>query len=272
MSDFREYLNEQLKNPEFKKEWDALEPEFNMIQATIDLSEGKRTNPNIICHMLMSIDGKVTGDFLYTEECGGATEEYYRINREYQADAFACGSVTMEGSFTDGFKPDLFAYEGVSVPREDHVADETATYYAISFDRTGRVGWKESRIYDEDPGYNDAHIVEVLCEKVSNEYLAYLQDIGVSYIFAGKDEMNVSLAVEKLYKLFGIKKLMLEGGSIINGAFQREGLVDELSLVQVPMVAGSEGKPLLFDSNMEQYKLAKVEQLDEGVNWLRYVR
>lgn len=61
--------------------------------------------------------------------------------------------------------------------------------------------------------------VEVLCETVSDEYLAYLQDIGVSYIFAGKDQLNVMLAVEKLSKLFGIKKLMLEGGSIINGAF-----------------------------------------------------
>lgn len=36
MSDFRNYLNEQLKDPEFKKEWEALEPEFNMIQAMID--------------------------------------------------------------------------------------------------------------------------------------------------------------------------------------------------------------------------------------------
>ena len=32
MSDFRDYLNEQLKDPEFKKEWDKLEPEFNMMQ------------------------------------------------------------------------------------------------------------------------------------------------------------------------------------------------------------------------------------------------
>lgn len=48
--------------------------------------------PYIICHMVMPIDGKVTGDFLYTEECEAATEEYYHINRDYQADAFACGS------------------------------------------------------------------------------------------------------------------------------------------------------------------------------------
>lgn len=36
MSDFRNYLNEQLKKPEFKREWDALEPEFAIIQAMID--------------------------------------------------------------------------------------------------------------------------------------------------------------------------------------------------------------------------------------------
>ena len=36
MSDFREYLNKQLQDPEFKKEWNDLEPEFNMIQSLID--------------------------------------------------------------------------------------------------------------------------------------------------------------------------------------------------------------------------------------------
>ena len=33
MIDFTEYLNEQLKDPELKAEWDALEPEFNIKMA-----------------------------------------------------------------------------------------------------------------------------------------------------------------------------------------------------------------------------------------------
>ena len=36
MSDFRNYLNKQLENPDFKKEWDYLEPEYNTMQAMID--------------------------------------------------------------------------------------------------------------------------------------------------------------------------------------------------------------------------------------------
>ena len=36
MGTFDDFLKEQLKNPEFKKEYDALEPEFAIIQAMID--------------------------------------------------------------------------------------------------------------------------------------------------------------------------------------------------------------------------------------------
>ena len=36
MSEFREFLEEQLQDPEFRKEWDALEPEFAIVQALID--------------------------------------------------------------------------------------------------------------------------------------------------------------------------------------------------------------------------------------------
>lgn len=36
MSSFNEYLKEQIKDPEFKQEYDALEPEFAIIRALID--------------------------------------------------------------------------------------------------------------------------------------------------------------------------------------------------------------------------------------------
>ena len=36
MSDFRNYLNEQLQRPSFEAEWDALQPELTVAQAMID--------------------------------------------------------------------------------------------------------------------------------------------------------------------------------------------------------------------------------------------
>ena len=38
---FRETLNEQIKNPEFRKEWDALEPERQITRAML---EGRQNN------------------------------------------------------------------------------------------------------------------------------------------------------------------------------------------------------------------------------------
>ena len=39
MSEFSEFVDEQLKNPEFKAEYDALEDEFVIIQAMIDAGQ-----------------------------------------------------------------------------------------------------------------------------------------------------------------------------------------------------------------------------------------
>ena len=36
MSEWKDFLNEQLQDPEVRAEWDALEPEFTIIQAMID--------------------------------------------------------------------------------------------------------------------------------------------------------------------------------------------------------------------------------------------
>lgn len=228
------------------------------------------TRPYIICHMVTSIDGKVTGNFLYSPECEAATEAYYQINRDFQADAFACGRVTMEGSFTGGWYPDLAEFVDVKIERKDYVADKEAGFYAVAFDRLGKLGWKGSKIVDEDPGYGNAHIIEVLCEEVSDAYLAYLQKTGVSYVFAGKAEMDLPLALEKLKTLFGIEKLLLEGGSILNGAFLKSHVVDELSLVVAPMIAEAEDKPVFYGSDIESFELMQAKVLEGGNLWLQY--
>jgi len=225
--------------------------------------------PYVICHMTVSVDGKVTGDFLSENGCEKAIELYYEINRNFGADAYACGRVTMNESFAHDHEPDLSRYAGKAMPRTDFVADGDAEKYAVAFDRKGRLGWQSAAIVDEDPGYGDARIIEVLCEDVQDSYLAYLQSIDVSYIFAGKDEMDLNVALEKLHSLFGIEKLLLEGGSVLNGAFERANVIDELSLVQAPIVAGAEGKPLFDGSVMADYRLKGVQQKD-GALWLRY--
>ena len=228
--------------------------------------------PYVICHMTTSLDGKVTGKFLEMSEAVPATEVYYELNRNYHADAFACGRVTMEGSFTGGWYPDLSEFQNTEIPEGDYAADTSARFFAVAFDRRGRLGWKTSRIEDEDPGYGDSHIIEVICEDAPTAYRAYLRSIGVSYVVAGETEMDLLLALEKLKNLFGIETLLLEGGSILNGAFQRSGVIDELSLVVAPVTAAMEDKPLFGGGNLENYVCKEMKQYGDSVLWLNYLK
>ncbi len=229
--------------------------------------------PYIICHMVQSLDGKVTGKFLYDASCEPATEVYYELNRTLPSQGFACGRVTMEGSFTQGWYPDLTSFANAEVLAGDFVADHNAQRFAVSFDRRGRLGWKESVIVDEDPGYGGCHIIQVMCEGVDPAYLAYLHKTGVSYILAGSDDLDLPLALHKLKTLFGIETLLLEGGSVINGAFHKAGLIDELSLVVTPQNAGDHDYPLFYGigpEGMDEYVLMDTQTHDAKVIHQRY--
>ena len=228
--------------------------------------------PYIICHMVTSIDGKVTGDFLFQNECTEATDIYYRINRERKADGFICGRVTMEGSFTGGFYPDLSQYKPVE-KKTDFLVNDLSGFYAIAFDTHGKLGWKSNKIIDPDgdPGYDGAQIIEVLSEDVDERYLGYLEAMEIPYIFAGEKDIDVAIALFKLKNIIGCETLLLEGGSIINGAFERAGMVDELSLVVAPVIAGKDSKPLFMDSDIANFELVSAEN-ENGNLVLNYKR
>ena len=176
----------------------------------------------------------------------------------------------MISSFADN-QVDLSKYDNKDVSYEDYIANNNFNYYAVSFDRTGKVMWLSDHIEDEDEGYNNAHIIEVLSTKASKAYLSYLQSIGVSYIFAGQEDISIEVALNKLYKYFGIKKLLLEGGSIINEAFIKEDLVDEISLIVAPITAGKNSKALFNEGSLKKFTLIEIKQEEDSVI-LRYKR
>jgi len=107
--------------------------------------------------------------------------------------------------------------------------------------------------------------------------LAHLQRIGLSYIFAGKDKVDLRVALEKLRSVFGIEKLLLEGGGNINGSFLNEGLIDEYHQLLLPMVDGRRDVVGVFEIDEEVrkapctlMKLKRVKQLENDVLWLTY--
>jgi len=76
MRTFNEYLSEQLKDPEFRAEWDALEPEFAIIQAMIDA----RKNSGITQKQLSERTGIAQGDISKIEK-GSANPSLNTLKR-----------------------------------------------------------------------------------------------------------------------------------------------------------------------------------------------
>ena len=111
----------------------------------------------------------------------------------------------------------------------------------------------------------------MLSEDVDERYLGYLEAMEIPYIFAGEKSIDVELALFKLKNIIGCNALLLEGGSIINGAFERAGAVDELSLVVTSTVADKDSKPLFMDADIANFKLVKSEN-ENGNLVLSYKR
>ena len=112
-----------------------------------------------------------------------------------------------------------------------------------------------------------AVVLAILCLIVgaASGYLGYLEEMEIPYIFAGETEIDVELALFKLKNIIGCERLLLEGGSIINGAFQRADAIDELSLVVAPVVADKHDKPLFMDSTLSDFELVSAESIKGNV-------
>lgn len=232
--------------------------------------------PYVFCHMMTSLDGKIMGDYMVTEEGEKAGNVFYKIafGKEpyYHHQGWLSGRVTTDDNFTFYEKPDVD--ENVpEVPEGDYIATQSEMYY-VSIDPSGKLGWKENMLTYVD---TTAHVIEVLTEQAGNSYKAFLRRLGISYLIAGKEELDYAVLLKKLKDKFGIEVLMLGGGGVLNWSFIQAGMCDEVSLVIAAAADGSMQTPALFSAKegfsepkAVSFRLEHAEQMDGGSVWLRY--
>lgn len=221
--------------------------------------------PHVICHMVASLDGRTLPSRWAPGEVNlhGA---YERLHEQLDGQAWLVGRVTGQ----DFAKAQAYPQTDATFPREPWFARKDATTYGVVLDPQGKIAWGRSDI-GGDP------IVVILTEAVSDAHLAGLRQDGVSYIFAGREQLDLAGALETLRRELRIERLLLEGGGHVNGSFLRAGLVDELSLILAPAIDGRQGAPSLFDGGaadlaapLKSLQLDHSEVLDGGAIWLRY--
>lgn len=232
--------------------------------------------PYIFCHMMTSLDGKIMGNYMETSEGAAAGDVFYNIsfgkNPYYKHQGWLSVRITTDDNFTFYEKPDLDE-NAAKVPEGDYIAKKTDMYY-VSIDPSGRLGWKSSTLTYID---TTAHVIEVLTEKATNAYKAFLSRLGISYIIAGIDSLDYEQTLSKLKEQFGIENLML-GGAALNWSFIQAGMCDEVSVVIAAVADGSANTQTLFmtregmsDDTSVAFKLQEAKVMDGDSIWLRYL-
>ncbi len=76
-------------------------------------------------------------------------------------------------------------------------------------------------------------------EKADHEKIEKLRDMGVIVEIVGEEYVDLRKALEILYRNYGIKKLLVEGGGKLNWNLIKNNLVDEIYITITPYIFGN---------------------------------
>jgi len=220
-----------------------------------------------------SIDGKLHPS-RFTQVAAGNSRDvlrshYERVHDRFEADGWIVGRKTMN-EMAKGTERSVA--NAPKLPRDSHLGNRDGRKLAVAIDPSGRAHYGKDNVGGD-------HVVAVLGKQVTDAYLAELREDGVSYLFAGADGHDLSSAMEQLGSVFGARKLLLEGGGNINGAFLKLGLIDEFSTLIWPAVDGVAGTQSIVDYTGpegdrpgagQSLRLTHCETLEGGMVWLRH--
>lgn len=217
--------------------------------------------PYIVCHMMMSIDGRI--DCGMTAQLAGNTE-YYETLAALDAPTRVSGRVTAQLEMASG----EFHATGSPLGHEAFSKKADAEGYNVIPDTKGTLSWPD------DSG-SAKPLVILTSEQVGEDYLDFLDSRNISWIATGRDRIDLKRASEILGDEFGVKRMAVVGGGTINGGFLDAGLLDEVSILIGPGIDGRKGMASTFDGlPMDRrpvaLKLESATPYEDGAVWLRY--
>lgn len=176
--------------------------------------------PWVIIYNAVSLDGRITG-------FDADVELYYELASKWDVDAVLMGSNTVLIGF--GVKPGQNIEESVEAfqPRLKDVDDRPLL---VVPDSKGQI-----RIWTEILKMPYIRDVLVLCSRSTpSEYLNFLEERYIDYLVVGYQHVNLETALEELNTKFGVKKIRIDSGGVLNGILLSAGLVDEVRLLLHP--------------------------------------
>jgi 2,5-diamino-6-(ribosylamino)-4(3H)-pyrimidinone 5'-phosphate reductase len=208
-------------------------------------------SPRVVVHVAISLDARIDG---FEPDVG----TYYDLIGTWQEDATLCGSGTILAAQPE---PDP---EDAPSPEPPDPGDTRPLLAVI--DSRGRIrSWSKLIAAGHWRGGL------ALCSGATpGHHLEYLSGHNIEYEVLGSDRVELERAIKSLAER-GSRMIRIDAGPTLNGLALRSGLVDELSLLVHPVVAG-EGRPFAegLDAPIEMRELSSEKRGE--LLWLRYGR
>ncbi|MFA4850675.1 MAG: RibD family protein [Methanoregula sp.] len=221
--------------------------------------------PKVILHTAISLDGRITG-------FPADLELYYSLAAQWNPDAILFGSETILAAVRDNPALEVPSeHVEIFTPPED-VKEDPRPLLVIA-DSRGRVRcWNTLRTW---PYMRD--LVALCSQSTPEEYLNYLKEYRVGTIITGNDQVDIRAALDALNRQFGVKVVRVDSGGTLNGVLLHYGVVDEVSVLIHPCLAGGRADPTMFDplkagiqDLQVQLVLRHTEVLENGIIWAQY--
>lgn len=216
--------------------------------------------PYVILHMGISVDGRIDWGL-------GSDNPYYELVGQLGADTDISGSNTILSAQFPAEPEKAFG-----PLYQEWIQKSSRPIHAI-VDSMGRI--KNWEIIRKQPWWREC--ISLCSLQTPAGHLAYLEEIGIKTIIAGKQNVDLRRALEQLSSEFGSKKVRVDSGGILNGVFLRENLTDEVSVVISPsLVGGLSPKTMFVAEDLESEEgvipltLMHLEKIRDRYVWLRY--
>jgi 2,5-diamino-6-(ribosylamino)-4(3H)-pyrimidinone 5'-phosphate reductase len=220
--------------------------------------------PKVILHTATSLDGRITG-------FPADLELYYALAARWNPDAVLFGSETVLAAVRDN--PVLAVppeHEEMFRPPDGEPDPRPLLVIA---DSRGRV-----RCWDAIRRWPYMRDVLALCSpSTPREYLEYLGQRKIGVIISGSDRIDIRTALEALNRDYGVATVRADSGGTLNAVLLQAGVVDEVSVLIHPHLAGGSPDPTMFDPVRAGYSDLQIpltpigtERMDNGIVWLRY--
>ena len=188
--------------------------------------------PKLIIHNSISLDGSTTG-------FEANLDVHYKLLSGYQPDAIIVGSNTARTG-TQFFCEIIPPEEELDFKKPEIQPDDPRAYWLIADSR----GILEGLMHVFRRSEYSKDVIVLVSEKTPEGYINYLKERNYDFIRTGADRVNIRHALEVANEWYGFELVVSDSGGVLNSILLEHGLVEEISLIITPEIAGRNGTNL----------------------------